>query len=72
MAEIRTVVCDLCGQADAKTYAIAQHPNSAWMVDLCDTCALPIDRWRDHARSGPNRRAYRRFNKVPAVPRNGA
>lgn len=71
MAEIRTLVCDLCGATDAKTYAIAQHPGSPWMVDLCPDCAKPIDRWRDHARSGPNRRAYRRFNKVPVKPREG-
>ena len=69
MAEIRSVVCDMCGGSDAKTYSVQELPNVAWMVDLCGDCAAPIRQWREYGRQGPNRRAYRRFTKVPAEAR---
>jgi hypothetical protein len=69
MAEIRNVVCDMCGGAPAKTYALAERPNVPWMVDLCESCSAPIRAWREHGRQGPNRRAYRRFSKVPSEAR---
>lgn len=69
MAEIKRVVCDDCGNDGATTYAIAQRPNTPWMIDLCEQCAAPIARWRDKGRRGPSRRAYRKYGKVDAQAR---
>lgn len=50
------------------TYSISEKPQTPWMVDLCEDCARPIMAWKEHGRLSAARRAYRRFNKVPAVP----
>jgi hypothetical protein len=69
MAEVRSVICDMCGQQPAVTYSIGEQAKTPWIVDLCADCAAPVGQWRDHGRHAGSKRAYRRFTKVPAQPR---
>ena len=66
MAEIKSVVCDVCGSAPAETWMVARKPNTPWVVDLCEEHAGPLASTRQYGRHNPTRRTYRRYGKVPA------
>ena len=65
MAEVKSTICDLCGNPDATTYAIAKRPNTPWLVDLCATCEEPILATRGKGRRAQGKRVYRKYGKVP-------
>ena len=60
MAEITSVVCDMCGATPASTYFIHKGTKNEWVIDLCDTCAKPIKDWEKKGRAPKGkRRPYR-------------
>jgi hypothetical protein len=66
MAEVRTVVCDLCGGSDAERWAITKRHLKPWVIDLCDQCAQPLAAMRERGRAGDGgARPYRRLRKTP-------
>ena len=66
MAEVRTVVCDVCGGPDAERWSVTKRPLKGWTVDLCPVHAEPLVALREHARAGEGgTRPYRRLRKTP-------
>lgn len=67
MAEVRSVVCDLCGGANASTYGITVPGKPKVRVDLCVSCAEPFEKAVAAGRvPAPQKRT--KFKKVPVKP----
>lgn len=68
MAEVKSIVCDMCGASDAQRWQIGQRPLKPWVIDLCAECAAPLHAMRQNARSGEGgSRPYRRLSKTPVL-----
>lgn len=66
MAEVKSVICDMCGAPNAERWAITKRPLKPWVIDLCSMCATPLLSMRENARSGEgSARPYRRLQKTP-------
>jgi hypothetical protein len=67
VAEVTTIVCDVCGMVPATSYGIHKRTNAEWIIDLCDECATPIHDWEQKGRApAGKRRKYRTYTgKMP-------
>lgn len=66
MAEVKSVICDICGGQDAERWAISKRPLKGWAIDLCAEHAAPLMDMRKHAHTGEGGvRPYRRLGKTP-------
>ena len=62
MAEVRSLICDVCDQPNAVGYAIGQRGGALWEVDLCAVCAQPLTEWQTVGRMPETaRRPYRKY-----------
>lgn len=76
MAEIKSLVCDICGGSDAVGYIIGKRQGAAWIIDLCDTCDEPIRAMQVKGRApAGKKRPYRRYGQkvevVTDAPKRG-
>jgi hypothetical protein len=70
MAEVKSLVCDVCGGADATGFGMRKRPGAEWIIDLCEKCSTPMRLWQDHGRApAGKKRPYRKhMEKVPYSP----
>lgn len=68
MAEVKSLVCDVCGEADASGYTISRRPGSPWIIDLCGTCAEPLRVMQERGRApAGKKRPYRKYGQKVRV-----
>ena len=69
VAEITSVICDVCGSEPATSYFIHKGTKAEWVIDLCDSCSAPIREWEKKGRAPKGkRRPYRIYGgKVDVV-----
>lgn len=70
MAEVKSLVCDLCNTPDATGYIIGKRNGAPWIIDLCAVCEEPILVMQDRGRApAGKKRPYRKYGrKAQVVP----
>lgn len=64
MAEVKSLVCDVCGGPDASGYTISRRPGAPWIIDLCEGCATPLSEMQSKGRPpAGKKRPYRKYGK---------
>ena len=67
MAEVRSLICDICDTPDATGYTVGERGKAQWEIDLCSACAQPLAQWQAVGRMPhTSRRPYRKY-KVKAT-----
>jgi ribosome-binding protein aMBF1 (putative translation factor) len=62
MAELVTIVCDMCGSMGAIQWRVVKQDGAPWIVDLCSDCMEPIVAMQKKGRSPTGtRRPYRKY-----------
>jgi len=70
VAEVKTLVCDMCGESPAEGYALRKRPGAEFIIDLCSKCATPFRDWQAAGRApAGKKRPYRKYGgKTPVLP----
>ncbi len=71
MAEIRTIICDMCGNHNASEWTFKHKGKKQWVVDLCPLCSKPIVdiQKKGRAPKGASLTPYKKYEATAVTPR---